>query len=340
MDRHVDAERLAAFAEGSLSREERAAAEAHAADCPRCLHLLAAMVRTENTTPTQTRGWWRMPAVIRWGVPLLAGATALALWIDIRLQPETPARETSPQAVVSPDAPQSRAASPEPAPSAPADDVLKSRPLETRRADQQSPRTEDRLRAKEAASPSASVPLSAPLSEQDIRQLHAPAVPSPAAPAAAPAVAPPGAAPVSAPAAQDAPARFRAEEAVAETVTVTGNADVTLEVVSPDASRRWRAVGQTIQHSTDAGNTWSTERVRLQSAIVAGASPSPLVAWFVGRGGYIVLTTGTNQWRRVIFPESADLASVRARSDQEADVTTSDGRVFATADGGRTWTRR
>src|SRR5215207_344089 len=59
MDQHFDAERLAAFADGSLAREERAAAEAHAADCPRCLHLLAAMARTDEPR-TARRGFWSM----------------------------------------------------------------------------------------------------------------------------------------------------------------------------------------------------------------------------------------------------------------------------------------
>ena len=48
MDQHLDAERLAAFADGSLSSAERVAVEAHAADCPHCLQLLAAMARTED----------------------------------------------------------------------------------------------------------------------------------------------------------------------------------------------------------------------------------------------------------------------------------------------------
>ena len=350
MDQHFDAERLAAFADGSLSREERAAAEAHAADCPRCLHLLAAMARTADPAATRSRGLWRMPVVLRWGVPLLAGAAALALWINVRPRPsvETPATEVSQRAVASPAASPSRPASPEPSPQEQEVDALKSQTVEKRqvaapvqtqaRTDQQPVRTEQ-VRAKGAPSASASAPLPAPLSDQDLRQLPAPTVPRPAAPAATPVATPGNAAAVPAPTPPDTSARFRADEAIAETVTITRSVDVTLEIVSPDTSRRWRVAGKTIQRSTDAGKTWSTERVPLQSEIVAGASPSPLVAWFVGRGGYILLTTGTNQWRRVIFVESADLSSVRARSEREAEVTTSDGRVFATADGGRTWNR-
>jgi len=350
MDQHFDAERLAAFADGSLSREQRAAAEAHAADCPRCLHLLAAMARTEDPAPPQAPSWWRMPVVLRWGVPLLAGATALALWINVRPRPamETPEIEVSQRAVGSREASPSRPASPEPSPQAQEVDALEPQVVEKRRvaapdqtkarADQQSLRTEQRT--KEAPSASASAPLLAPLSDQDLRQLPAPTVPPPAAPVATPAATPANAAAVPPPAQPDTSARFRTEEALAETVTVTRSADVTLEVVSPDTSRRWRVAGKAIQRSTDGGKTWSTERVPLQSDIVAGASPSPLVAWFVGRGGYILLTTGTNQWRRAIFPESADLSSIRARSERDADVTTADGRVFVTADGGRSWSRR
>jgi photosystem II stability/assembly factor-like uncharacterized protein len=113
-----------------------------------------------------------------------------------------------------------------------------------------------------------------------------------------------------------------------------------LEIASPDSMTRWRVEGKTILRSTDGGKTWNSESVPVEREVTAGSSPSPLVAWLVGRQGYILRTSATNQWRRVPFPEPADLASVSARSEREAEVTTSDGRVFATVDGGQTWQRR
>ena len=73
--------------------------------------------------------------------------------------------------------------------------------------------------------------------------------------------------------------------------------------------------------------------------LTAGASPAPSICWLVGRQGIVLLSTDGRTWRRVAFPETADLSSVRATDDKSATVNTSDGRAFRTTDGGRTWTR-
>ena len=344
MDQHFDAERLAAFVDGSLSREDRAAMEAHAADCARCLQLVAAMVRTEPPA-VRTRGLSRIPMALRWSVPLLAGATALALWVNVReaaIAPQTSvaSRDVSLPAPSTPDTNQE-------ATEKQANTKQDAREREAKLekalpADRKAQRAEQPL-ATPPPSAAEPAPLSVPLSDSELRRVPSSA---PSAPAAAPP--PAGASAKSLPgvagtAPQDTSARFRSGEAIAESVTVARQAQAPIapiDVVSPDGSGRWRVAGNAILRSTDAGKTWSRESVPVQSTIAAGAAPSPSVAWFVGRSGYILLTTGTNQWRRVTFTEPADLVSVSARSESEADVTTSDGRVFTTADGGRTWTRR
>src|SRR5437899_4426659 len=81
----LDAETLAAWADDGLDARERAAAEAHAADCSRCQALLAAMIRT--TEPAAARKpWWCLPAA-RWLVPLTAAATALVVWAIVPSRP-------------------------------------------------------------------------------------------------------------------------------------------------------------------------------------------------------------------------------------------------------------
>ena len=342
MDQHLDADRLAAFADGSLSRVERQAVEAHAADCPRCLHMLAAMVRTEERAVAQGRAAWRIPVVFRWSVPLLAAAAALALWINVREQSAigVPPPAASIDASLPP-----QTSTPEVQPSKRPDDITaKPQQTEKREAsasvqakalgDQQSTRAEARPSAAETA------PSAAPMSDRDLRQLPAPSPPpaSPAPPIAAPVAAPNAGVAGAAP--SDAAARFSAPQPVAETLATARSAAPTFEVISADPAVRWRVAGKTIVRSVDAGKTWTPERVPVQGEIVTGSSSSPLVAWFVGRGGYILLTTGTNQWRRVMFREPVDLSNVRAISEREAEVTTSDGRVFATNDGGQTWVRR
>src|SRR4051812_12371225 len=74
----LDAETLAAWADGALDAGQRAQAEAHAADCARCQELLAALVRTLPPAPVKSP--WRMPA-LGWLVPLTAAATALVIWV-------------------------------------------------------------------------------------------------------------------------------------------------------------------------------------------------------------------------------------------------------------------
>jgi hypothetical protein len=73
--------------------------------------------------------------------------------------------------------------------------------------------------------------------------------------------------------------------------------------------------------------------------LLAGSSPTPAVAWFVGRAGTVLLIANGSIVRRVPFPESVDLTAVRASDALTAVVTTADGRSFGTTDGGVTWSR-
>ena len=339
MQQHFDAEQLAAFADGSLSREARAAAEAHAADCPRCLQLLAAMVRTEDVTAMHASRPRRLPVVLRWSVPLLAAAAALALWINVG-----PQRAMAPVISV----PSREAAT---SPTIPAEPG----PLADKREKKDDPallfearkrESVDRSQAKARADETSErLEREARDTQERQRERHPGTVVTPVPPL--PAATPPVAAPAAAPIADASAARVfqgppppGAGQATAETVAVTRNASASLEVMSPDRSNGWRIVGKTIVRSTDGGKTWAVEQVPVQSDVLAGASPSAQVAWFVGRAGYIVVTTGSHQWRRVTFPEPVDLVAVSALSERQAEVRTSDGRVFATSDAGQTWRPR
>jgi photosystem II stability/assembly factor-like uncharacterized protein len=61
------------------------------------------------------------------------------------------------------------------------------------------------------------------------------------------------------------------------------------------------------------------------------------VCWIVGRSGVVLLTTDGFTWRRVPFPLTGDLRAVSATDGQTASVTTADGRVLTTTDGGASW---
>jgi hypothetical protein len=113
-----------------------------------------------------------------------------------------------------------------------------------------------------------------------------------------------------------------------------------IEFVSREGSSRWRITGSAVQRSTDTGATWQMMATGTQATFTAGAAPSASVCWLVGRGGVVLLTTDGNNWRRLAFPEPADLNRISAEDARAASVTTVDGRTFATADGGASWSER
>jgi hypothetical protein len=300
----LDAETLAAWADGELPSNERAAAEQHAADCARCQAMLAAMVRTTpEAAPAPPR--WRLSG-FGWLVPLAATAAAVGIWIAV---PERPARppESAPRPAdaVSPSpALPAPPASPAPTPRAQPDTAeLRARDS---RAD---------ARAKQIAPPPAAA--AAPPPAQAFREEAAPAVqPSASAPSRA--------------------FERTTANSLAETIVVSAVVDI----VSPDPMSRWRiAGGRSVERSTDGGATWQPQQAGATSDLVAGSSPSPTVCWLVGRAGLVLLTIDGRQWRRVVFPVPADLSTVSAGDASTAVVTTSDGRTFRTSDAGRTWAR-
>jgi photosystem II stability/assembly factor-like uncharacterized protein len=116
---------------------------------------------------------------------------------------------------------------------------------------------------------------------------------------------------------------------------------LTVELISPDTTQRWRIVGGSrVERSIDGGVSWQPALTSTQGLIVNGHAASPSVAWIVGRGGSVFVTTNGRRFDQVPFPEKVDLVSVVAVDDRQATVTTADGRRFATLDRGVTWERR
>ena len=77
----------------------------------------------------------------------------------------------------------------------------------------------------------------------------------------------------------------------------------------------------------------------------AGAAVSDTVCWLLGRNGAIARTRDGKSWESVTPPAQAagtdaklpDWTGITVRDAQSAAITASDGRKFATADGGKTW---
>jgi photosystem II stability/assembly factor-like uncharacterized protein len=124
------------------------------------------------------------------------------------------------------------------------------------------------------------------------------------------------------------------------TVVVTGESPA----VDTQSARRavavlplWRYRGTVIERSLDGGTSWRSE-FDAGRIVFAAAMPSTEISWFVGARGLVVRRTAT-MWSIVTAPADVDVISVQATDERRATVTLSDGRAFATSDGGATWTQ-
>lgn len=100
----------------------------------------------------------------------------------------------------------------------------------------------------------------------------------------------------------------------------------------------WRVRERVIEHSTDAGATWVADYTADRD-IRASAFVNADVVWIVGENGLILRRT-KNGWFGASAPADVNITAVRASSPSKATVTLEDGRVFATENGGVTWSPR
>jgi hypothetical protein len=109
-DSCLEAETLAAWTDGGLTRAELRTAQSHVADCARCQALVGAMARTGTAVPSleaqPARRRW-----LAWAVPLTAAATALVIWTTAPRNASTPV----PAVAIAPQPERSRGSEP-PAP--------------------------------------------------------------------------------------------------------------------------------------------------------------------------------------------------------------------------------
>lgn len=325
----LDAETLAAWADGTIATDERAAAEVHMSDCPRCLAILATMAKT-SPSPMASKPWWARGLALRWLVPLTAAATAVAFWLvvprhDVTLPPPVQEADQASRSAAS-QPPQPGAVAEQP-PASVTDQTLTKRADEqvSERRTQTSPATPTEARAARQESVTLSREARAPASAIDG-----------AAPAQTPAASP-RASPSAGAAGSAVGGLNETVQAGARTLDARINTD-SIEVISPDPSRRWRiGLRGFVQHSTDSGATWETSSSGVVADLTAGSSPSPQVCWVAGRAGTVLLTSDGRRWQRLMFPEAVDLTGIQATDARNASVKTVDGRTLETRDGGLTW---
>jgi Putative zinc-finger len=337
----IDAETLAAWADGGLPKAEAAAVEVHLSDCDRCTAMLATLVRTTPEAPVAESLWKRWH--LRWLVPVATAATVGALWVLIpRPQPVPTATLDSAETT------QAQA----PTPSQPSSDV------DTKEQETADARTQSRASAfekREAAK--AAPPVEQPRARDEAREelrsaaeSTAPVTPPPAREAdradetktgnlqERAALAAPGAGRAAAP----APAAPRpAAEALRDRNAQAFAAVVAqVVVISPDPMMRWRVVGTgQVERSTTGGARWESATLPESATLTGGSSPAPSICWLVGRTGAMYVTTDGLRFTRVASPDRTDFVSIQATDARRATVVTIDGRTFRTEDQGATWIR-
>jgi hypothetical protein len=355
---HLDAEVVAAWLDGSLDRAARAEAEAHAADCDRCQAVLATMVRIEPE-PAHRKAWFTAP--VRWALPLATAAAALSIWVAVNrdagvpdaphVTTATPASPGAPEQAKADRALDSAAAAQVAPPAAPRvlqDQKAPSPPAAARAASSR----KDETRRKEAAQ--ANVTPTAVAETVSVEQLareralpKAAAAPASSAPPPAPPSQTQAQAQAQTQTQRQTQTRISAASPPVDTAAARSEqrqeragiiALSVREFASPDLAARWRLGGDgTIQRSTDAGKTWVPQTSGVTTELLSASAPAANICWIVGRFGVVLLSTDGATWRRVAFPELVDLRSVTATDARTASVTTADGRIFRTTDGGITW---
>jgi hypothetical protein len=353
----IDAETLAAWADGGLTNTAAALVEAHLADCERCTAMLATFARTiPATIPAAESLWTRWH--LRWLVPVATAATVAALWVLIpREQPEQTAILDSAPAITTQTPSSATGAAP---------------PAETKEQESRSVRTDTDTFAKREESKAASeeladrrqegasakraqpealneaVTVTPPARELDRAGADARAAepqerfaPPVTTTGRAPAVAP--AAPPAPPAAAAAPAAElgAADSAArARTSATFRDAQAIVEVPSPNPNVRWRVVGAgQVERTTNGGAQWERATLPEAATLTLGSSPSPSICWLAGRSGAIFLTTDGLRFTRVPFPDLIDFLRIEATDGRRATVVTVDGRTMQTDDQGATWIR-
>ena len=363
----VDAETVAAWLDGGVAGAAAERLEAHVATCASCQDVLAAVIRM---TPVDAPALQAVPrrSWTAWGLPLAAAAgLVLAVWTT---WPESSGPADSPalkeeaqmaraESSASVPVPESSVAAVPAVPGAQPAQRARSTPPAAAGSSLPAPPTAfstpsaDRLEqeAASAASAAARQPARAEDSaveqgavERSAEQQKAMVV-VPSAPSASAASAPPAetaARQEASPPAAASEARARRADGMAvlaraPQVRIAGTARVAVQ--APGALWRWRA-DRALEYSADGGATWRPSggaTAAQVTDILAGASPAPQTAWFVGRRGLVLLTTDGARVEVRTPAAAVDLVAVEATDQRTAIVRAASGESWRTTDGGRTW---
>ncbi len=283
-DACLDAETLAAWADGGLSTKAAAAVELHASNCSHCMAVLAAMERTAPA-PTVTHAWTPM-RLFRWVAPLAAAVTAVAIWVAVPERPIAPVESMSERA--------DQGAGTVPVPENPAPGTGNQEP-------QEKPQLRDELR-RERAEPQALGSVAAPVAPS-APEAPAPEAPPPAAGAVARADAPPPPAP--APAPQTFATDTVAESATAATAqrsmtSMNLTAKSAESISPPNPLMRWRVVQPvSVERSRDGGKTWTKTTLPAPNIVSVRAVDGDRAVATTSDNAQFYTANGGQSWTRV-----------------------------------------
>jgi hypothetical protein len=309
-DECLDPETIAAWMDGGLTDRERAAAEQHAADCDRCLAVLAAIAKTTPPPVVEpARSWW---FGWRLAAPLATAAIAITTWALLQQPASLPQATPASTAAPAP-TPAREAATDALRRAEPPAEQSRERAAENRTAQLQKKADRPAGNAKERADTAQSAPAAKALQETTSAAAASPPVVAPESP--------------------------RSDLKDKRQAAFRDETRMQADIPTSDPNVRWRIAGRSIQRSMDAGKSWQTQNVPVPADPIAGAAPGPSVCWIVGRQGLVLLTTDGATWRRIEFPDPrVDLVGVSASDALTATITAADGKRYGTVDGGRIWT--
>ena len=302
----LDAETLAAWADGGLGQRALARAEAHMASCARCQTVMATLVSSHvelEPAPACASG----PRVVAHR-PALDGPAGRCR--DRSAAVDGSARDRPGVRHDSTTGPRHRPVEPGPArvrecalsgvaltrrvcqSKATEEKLARTEPAarqerpEEREVTERARRTRRRAnsatdllaKAEDRSAPVAGVAPAAP----PVRQNRADAEADRAAPA------PAAAAP-----------RRRRRRSAPRRVGARGDGGSAIDLSSRDSVVRWRLAGPGIvERSSDGGSSWERLDTGTRTVLAAGSCPSASVCWVVGRAGAVLLTTDARAWRR------------------------------------------